>query len=374
MIINRIIENKIKDSLFKKKAIIIFGPRQVGKTTLVENILKTINEPILRFNGDESDIRELLSNTTSSMLKTLTAGKRIIYIDEAQRIENIGITIKLFVDTMPEKQIIATGSSSFELANLINEPLTGRKYEFMLFPLSFSEMKLHSGLIEEKRQLEQRLVFGSYPEIIVIPKDAKKHLKLLAGSYLYKDILSLDSIHKPVILEKILKALALQLGSEVKYNELSKLIGADKQTIEKYIDILEKAFIIFRLPALNRNVRNEIKKGKKIYFYDNGIRNAVLGDFTNLKSRSDVGALWENYLVSERKKVLSYNDSDAFSFFWRTTQQQEIDYIEENASSIYAWEFKWNKNAKAKFAKTFLLGYSPSQLNIISPEKYEEFL
>jgi predicted AAA+ superfamily ATPase len=374
MLVNRTLKAQIKECFFKNKAIIIFGPRQVGKTTLVEDLLKDFKEPIIRFNGDESDIRELLTNPTSSMLKTLTAGKEIVLIDEAQRIENIGITVKLFVDTMPEKQIIATGSSSFELANKINEPLTGRKYEVMLFPLSFSEMTRYHGLLEEKRQLEQRLVFGSYPEIVTNPKEAKQNLKALAGSYLYKDILSFCSIQKPVVLEKILKALALQLGSEVKYSELANLIGVDKQTIEKYIDILEKAFILFRLPALNRNIRNEIKKGKKIYFFDNGIRNAVIGNFTHTRLRTDIGALWENYLVSERKKVFSYGNSDVFPYFWRTVQQQEIDYIEEDSGIISAWEFKWNQKTKVKFSKTFVSNYSPVTTSIISPSNFEELL
>ncbi len=372
--IERVIKDKILQKMFKKKAIVVFGARQVGKTTLVENIINSMDIPTIKFNGDEPDVRDLLSNQTSSALKNFTAGKKIVLIDEAQRIENIGLTLKLFVDTMPDKQIIATGSSSFELANLINEPLTGRKYRFMLFPLSFKELVTHYGLFEEMRQLNQRLVFGSYPEIVTDFENAKEHLKLLANSYLYKDILSLGSIQKPAILEKILKALALQIGSEVKYNELANLIGVDKHTVEKYIDILEKAFIVFRLPSLNRNVRNEIKKGKKIYFYDNGIRNAIIGNFTNFESRQDKGGLWENYLVSERKKLLIYNNSDAFPHFWRTTQQQEIDYIEENEGKIFAWEFKWNNKAKVKFTKTFLKNYNPIETKTVSPKNYHEFL
>jgi predicted AAA+ superfamily ATPase len=271
-------------------------------------------------------------------------------------------------------QVIATGSSSFELANKLNEPLTGRKYEMFLYPLSFAEMVAHNGLLEEKRALENRLIYGSYPEIITNPIDAKEHIKLIANSYLYKDLFILDQVSKPVLLQKIVKALALQVGSEVNTNELSKLLQVDNKTIEKYIDLLEKAFVIFKLPALSNNVRNEIKKGRKIYFYDNGIINAVTGNFNPLAQRTDIGSLWENYIISERIKLLNIQQGEVNSFFWRTTQQQEIDYIEKSTDQILACEIKWNTKAKYKIPVTFSANYENVTSKIVSPENYEEFL
>jgi predicted AAA+ superfamily ATPase len=315
----------IKTKLFKGKAILIFGPRQSGKSTMIDDLLKEENYNWLYLNGDEADVREILTRTTSTKLKVLSGSNTIVFIDEAQRISNIGLTLKSFTDRLKNIQIIVTGSSAFELSGKVNEPLTGRKYEFMLYPVCFAEMVQHHVLLEEKRLLEHRLIFGYYPEIVIKQGEEKELLKLLADSYLYKDLLMLEQIKKPILLEKLLKALALQVGSEVSYHELAQTIQADKGTVEKYIDLLEKAFVLFRLPALNRNVRNEIKKGKKIYFYDCGIRNAIINNFNAINARTDVGALWENFVIAERLKHLRYNGIDTKQFFWRTTQQQEID-------------------------------------------------
>jgi len=363
-----------KARLFKGKALLVFGPRQVGKTTFVENLINDLNKKSLFFNGDESDVIALFENPNASKLKNIIGTNEILVIDEAQRIPNIGIVLKIIVDQIKTVQVIATGSSSFELANKLNEPLTGRKYEMFLYPLAFAEMVAHNGLLEEKRALEQRLIYGSYPEIITNPIDAKEHIKLIANSYLYKDLFILDQVSKPVLLEKIVKALALQVGSEVNTNELSKLLQVDNKTIEKYIDLLEKAFVIFKLPALSNNVRNEIKKGRKIYFYDNGIINAVTGNFNPLAQRTDIGSLWENYIISERIKYLNIEQSEANSFFWRTTQQQEIDYIERKENQILACEIKWNTKTKYKIPVTFSANYENVTSKIVSPENYEEFL
>ena len=272
---------------FKQKVIILLGPRQSGKTTLLHYI--TQNQPIksMILNADEADIRSLLTETTSTRLKTLIGESKLVCIDEAQRIQNIGLTLKLFTDMIKDAQVIASGSSSFDLANITAEPLTGRKYEFLLLPLSFDEMVRHHGLLQEKRLLEQRIIYGYYPEIVTKAGEARELLKLLAESYLYKDLLAFGGIKKPVLLEKILQALALQIGNEVSFNELGQLVNADNQTVERYIDLLEKTFVIFRLPAFSRNIRNEIKKGRKIYFYDNGIRNAIIADFHLPTLRSD---------------------------------------------------------------------------------------
>jgi len=372
--ISRELEKQLVQYVFRGKIIMLSGARQVGKTTLIEMLLQKRKEKILYLNADETDVRELLTDTTSTSLKSIVGNHKIVFIDEAQRVKNIGITLKLFADQIKDVQVIVTGSSSFDLANEMNEPLTGRKYEFMLFPLSFSEMVEHHGQLEEKRLLEHRLIYGYYPEIVTKPGEEKELLKLLANSYLYRDLLTLEQIKKPVLLEKILRALALQLGSEVSYNEVAQLVNADQETVEKYIDLLEKSFVLFRLPAFSHNVRNEIKKGKKIYFYDNGIRNAIIGNFNLLISRNDTGALWENFLISERMKYLYYHNINVKRYFWRTVQQQEIDYIEEQERKLSAYEFKWNKKARAKFPKTFIRAYPDSETHLVTQGNFENFL
>lgn len=370
--IKRAISEVIKRRLFKGKAILLFGPRQTGKSTLIADILN--GQDHLYLNGDDADVREILTNTTATKLKAIAGEKKIIFIDEAQRVSNIGITIKLFTDQIKDIQIIATGSSAFELSSQVNEPLTGRKYEFTLYPLSFSELVQYHGLIDEKRLIEQRLIYGYYPEIVIKVGEETELLKLLAGSYLYKDLLMLEQVKKPLIFEKILKALALQIGHEVSYEELGQMVNSDSKTVDKYIDLLEQAFVVFRLPALNRNVRNEIKKGKKIYFYDCGIRNAIINNFKPLTSRTDVGDLWENFIIAERMKHLKYNNIDAKQYFWRTTQQQEIDLIEEFDDEFSAYEFKWSKVGKKRFPETFTDNYKTSKTSVITPNNIEDFL
>jgi predicted AAA+ superfamily ATPase len=344
------------------------------KSTLIENLLASQDQEWLYLNGDEADVREMLTNTTSTKLKNITGNKTIVFIDEAQRITNIGITLKIFTDQIKKVQVIATGSSAFDLSNKVNEPLTGRKYEYMLYPLSFAEMVQHHGLLQEKRLIEHRLVFGYYPEIVTKPTEETELLKLLANSYLYKDLLMLEQIKKPLLLEKLLKALALQLGSEVSYHELAQTIGTDNKTVDKYIDLLEKAFVVFRLPALNRNVRNEIKKGKKVYFYDCGIRNAIINNFKAVRARTDVGALWENFIVAERMKYLHYHSIHATQYFWRTTQQQEIDLVEEHGDQLTAFEFKWNAKGNVRFPHTFTDNYPNTTTHVITPDNIENFL
>ena len=370
--IARTLQAEIEKRLFKGKAILIFGPRQSGKSTLVETLLGDRDH--LYLNGDDADVREILTNTTATNLRAIVGKKTILFIDEAQRIRNIGLTLKLFTDQIKDVQVIVTGSSAFELSSQVNEPLTGRKYEFMLYPLCFAEMVNYNGLVKEKRLIEHRLIYGYYPEIVTTPGEEKELLKLLANSYLYKDLLMLEQIKKPAILEKLLKALALQVGSEVSYSELSQTVGIDGKTIEKYIDLLEKTYVIFRLPALNRNVRNEIKKGKKIYFFDCGIRNAVLNNFNPITSRTDVGALWENFVISERMKFLRYNNIDAVQYFWRTTQQQEIDLIEEHEAKFAAYELKWKKKQRVRFPLTFTENYPGAETFAVSPDNIQDFL
>jgi len=360
--------------LGEHKAILLLGPRQVGKTTLVKQLTGLTNGKVLWFNGDEADVREMLKQTTSTRLKALVGNHAVVVIDEAQRIPEIGITLKLMVDNMQDIQIIATGSSSLELAGQIKEPLTGRKYEYHLFPFSFEELVQHTSLLEERRLIEHRMIYGYYPEVVNKPGRETEILQLLADSYLYKDLFTLEMLKKPVILEKLVQALALQLGNEVNANELSQMVSADRATVEKYINLLEKAFVIFSLTSLSRNLRNEIKKGRKIYFWDNGIRNSIIKNFNQLNMRLDTGALWENFIVSERQKANHYNGRFVNRYFWRTHAQQEIDYIEESGGQLKAWEFKWNPNAKAKVPKTFLEAYPGTDVNTITPKNMDDFL
>ncbi len=372
--IQRKIQSEIEKKLFRGKIIILTGARQVGKTTLIKNIANQFENNSIYLNCDEADVRIQLTEATSTILKNIVGGKKLILIDEAQRVKNIGLTLKLFADELPEKQVIATGSSALELSNEVNEPLTGRKYEFQLYPFSFSELKENFGYLDVNRLLEERIIFGMYPEIVLKSDEKKSLLKNLASSYLFKDILNYQGIRKPEILEKLLTALALQIGSQVSYNELSNMLKINKDTITKYIDLLEKAYVIFRLPPFSRNLRSELSKMRKIYFYDTGIRNALISNFNLLEIRQDTGALWENFLISERIKNNSLNDSDIRTYFWRTQQQQEIDFIEEYDERIFAYEFKWNPNSRKIIPKTFANNYPSAKTQIIDKENFNDFL
>lgn len=372
-IIKRTIQDSIEKALFGRKIIIVYGARQVGKTTLVKEIQKKYADESAYLNCDEPDIREALANKTSTEIKAFLGNKKLIIIDEAQRVKNIGLTLKLIVDNFPSIQIVATGSSSFDLSNKIAEPLTGRKYEFYLYPFSLEELKsLYSGL-EVDRILERRIIFGMYPEIAIGGGDALTKLKNIANSFLYKDALQYQNIKNPDILNKLLAALALQIGGEVSYNELADVVGIDKVTVAGYIQILEKAFVVFRLRPFSRNLRNELKKLRKIYFYDTGIRNALINNFNPLNLRTDTGALWENFMISERVKHNSNHNQSRNIYFWRTHQQKEIDYIEEYAGGIKGFEFKWKKNKFTK-PKEFLTAYRNSEIELINRENYQAFL
>jgi len=372
--IARNLKKRLESRLFKGKAILVLGARQVGKTCLMKDLLAGRREKVLWLDGDDPDVEPLLTKAGSTRLRSLVGQARLVCIDEAQKIREIGLVLKRFVDHLPDVQVLATGSSAFELANQAGEPLTGRKYEFHLFPLAFGEMSAAHGRLEEKRLLEHRLVFGMYPEIVSKPGEEIELLRLLASSYLFKDVLMLEQIRKPHLLEKLVRALAWQIGCQVSSHEVGQTIGADSTTVEKYIDILERAFVIFRLPAFSRNLRNELRKSRKIYFWDNGIRNAVIGNFQLIGQRADVGALWENFLVSERRKWLSAQGSGVSSYFWRTTQQQEIDYLEDSGTGLSAWEFKWNPRARVRFPKTFLNAYDLQESGIVSPDTFDSFL
>lgn len=373
--ISRLLQKTIESRLFAGKAIIVIGARQVGKSTLFKLILEKQDYKALQLNCDEPEVRDMLSNINTAELRLLIADNRIVVIDEAQRVENIGMTLKLITDNFPEVQLLVTGSSSFELQDKLNEPLTGRKYEYHLYPISTAELMASNGLLGVKQTLEQRLVYGSYPDILNHADDAKELLMNLAGSYLYKDLLTLESVRRPVLLGKLLTALALQVCSEVSYNELAQTVGTDNKTIEKYIDLLEKCYIVFRLNGFNRNLRTELKKSKKFYFFDNGIRNAILQNFAPLSLRQDAGALWENFIISERIKRNHYLGRYVNSYFWRTTQQQEIDYVEECDGQFSIFEMKWNpRRANTQFPSSFLTAYDVKEKAVVTTENWIEWV
>ena len=371
--IQRLIENNIKNDFNKGKIIVVLGARQVGKTTLFNSIIDDQGS-VLKLNCDDYDDRLDLENKTSTELKNLIANHKVVIIDEAQRVENIGLTLKIIADLKLDAQVLVTGSSSLELSSKINEPVTGRIFEYKLFPLSLSEMARHTSEREENRLLEQRMIYGLYPEIVTNPSDNKRLLTSLANNYIYRDLLSYQGIKKHDVLHKLVRALAFQIGSEVSYNELSNLLGIDKETVESYINLLEKCFVVFRLSSFSRNMRNEIKKGKKIYFYDNGIRNALISNFAPLEMRQDAGALWENFMISERIKRNAYCNDYSQLFFWRTKQQQEIDLIEEKDGRLFAYEFKWNSKKKSKLPTSFENNYSDIEFKVINRENYWEFV
>jgi predicted AAA+ superfamily ATPase len=372
--IKRILEDKLKKKIDYKKAIIILGPRQVGKTTLIKNLANSRGEEFVYFNGDEIETQNLWKLENTNFLKLSFGNQKLILLDEAQKIENIGLICKQILDIDEAYQLIITGSSSLDIANLTQEPLTGRKWEYNLFPISFEELLIHENYLDVMKNLNNYLVYGTYPEIINKQNDAREILKNLTSSYLYKDVLALVGIKKPQILEKILTAIAFQVGSEVSISEIAQTVGADIKTIESYIHLLEQAFVVFRLGTFSRNLRNEINKKKKIFFYDNGIRNALISNFNPITARNDIGALWENFLIVERKKLLAYHGYYGKTHFWRNKDKAEIDYIEEINGEIYVFEFKWNPKEKVRFPPIFMENYRPKEAKTINRENFIEFL
>lgn len=372
--IERLLKNLIEKRLYRNKAIIVIGPRQVGKTTLLKMLVSDTKNKVLEWNCDEPDVRRRLTEPTSTELKAEIGDANLILIDEAQRIKNIGITLKLLIDNYPEKQVIATGSSAIEMSNSINEPLTGRKYEYVMYPFSCEELFNEFGEQEERRMLERRLIYGSYPEVVNNSGEERETLTELVGSYLYKDIFSFQDVRKPEIIEQLLQALALQIGSEVSFNELGRLLGLNTATVQRYIDLLEKSYVVFHLRSFSRNVRSELKKSRKIYFYDNGVRNALIGDYKPLALRNDTGALWENYIIAERLKHNAYNSFYGKSYFWRTQQQQVIDYIEDIDGVLHTYEFKWNEGKHPRLTDTFAKAYPDHSFTVVSPENYRSFV
>ncbi|MCF0186657.1 MAG: ATP-binding protein [Bacteroidaceae bacterium] len=373
--IERSLKEIITQHIGTKKAIIIMGPRQVGKSTLLHSIFDKEKEA-LWLDADDMSVASLFENASSERIKAIIGNHKYLIIDEAQCLKNAGLTLKIINDYIPDTQLIATGSSSFELADKLKEALTGRKWEYRLYPISFAEMVNDSNFVKENAMLEHRLVYGYYPEPLTSPGNEREILSMLANDYLYKDIMKLESMKKTGHLVRLLKALALQIGSLVSYNELAQTCGLDSKTVEKYIDVLEQCYVVFRLGSFSRNIRNELKKSRKVYFYDLGIRNAILNNFTPIENRSgnEIGAMWENFLIAEKIKINEYNRHLCNKYFWRTKQQQEIDYIEEYDGMLNTYEFKWKAAKDTSPLDKFMEAYPNSKHVVVNRDNYHEFL
>jgi len=359
----------------RRKIVILYGARQVGKTTLVQEILKDLPFKVLAIDGDLLNYREVLSSQNLAKLEELVGGYELLFIDEAQNIPNIGVNLKILYDHFPNLRIIATGSSSFELANQVMEPLTGRKVTFRLYPISIGELSRRHTVFELRAQLESYLLYGMYPEVLILEGGQSKirHLQELASSYLFKDVLQLSGIKHADKLHKLLKLLALQVGSLVSFHELGKTLGMSHETVTNYIDLLEKGFILFRLGGFSRNLRKEVTKMNKIYFYDTGIRNALADNFNPLDYRADAGPLWENFLIAERRKKMEYEGRYGSFYFWRTYSGAELDWVEEYNGGLHGYEIKW-KPSKRKPPATWLDTYSNATFQQVNRDNFLDFV
>ncbi len=374
MLYQRTLQKEIEKRLFKGKVIVVYGARRVGKTTLMNQILKKYPEGKY-LNCDLLQYKSALETTNSELLHDFIGNTKLLILDEAQNIRDIGKVLKIIIDNFPDIQVIATGSSSFELSNKLSEPLTGRSRFFQLYPYSLEELYQKYNLIELDARLNNILRFGLYPEVFDQPEEESiEELLNIASTYLYKDILQLDSIKRADLILKLLKALALQLGNEISYSEIARLIGENVHTIKRYIAILEQAFVIFRLPSFSQNLRKELGKRNKIYFYDIGIGNAIIMNFNSLENRNDVGGLWENFCIVERIKHNQNHRKYKNYYFWRTYSQKEIDYIEESNGKLSAFEFKWVTSKSIKAPKEFISAYPESSFKVIDNKSYIDFI
>lgn len=364
-------------SLQPGKVIVLYGPRQVGKTTLAKELLEILPLRSKFVNADEIAYRDVLASQSSQRLGELLGDAELLVIDEAQRVPEIGLNLKILVDSFPHARIIATGSASFDLANKISEPLTGRKLTFNLFPVSYREIQGTIGVIETRSQLERWLVWGGYPAIVTTDDliSRERLLGELVGSYLYRDILELEGIRRADKIVDLLRLLAFQIGQEVSVSELATSLGLNRLTVERYLDLLEKVFVIFKVNGFSRNLRKEVTKNSRYYFYDNGVRNSLIQNFNPLVLRNDIGQLWENFLVMERRKTNQLAGRAVNAYFWRTYDQKEIDCIEEHGGKLYGYEFKWqSSDIRRSVRQEFLETYPNSELMTISQDNFEEFL
>lgn len=375
-LLNRSIEDRLKALIGKNKVLLILGTRRVGKTVLVNKLIADYNKPVIVLNGEDLDTQELLQQRTAVNYQKIVGNAKLLVVDEAQAIPEIGKILKLMIDTQPNLTIIATGSSSFDLLNKAGEPLTGRKIQFQLYPIAQMELAGRENFVETRQHLEERLVFGSYPELLQLPsyREKEDYLHELVQSYLLKDILAFEGIRQADKIVKLLRLIAFQSGSEVSYNELGAQLGMSKNTVESYLDLLSKVFLIYKLPAYSTNQRKEIAKGAKWYFVDNGIRNAIVNDFRLLNLRQDAGSLWENYLITERMKRNSYMQEHAQYFFWRNYNQQEVDLIELKQGTLHAYELKYNDKKKVKIPAPFAAAYPDAAFECISKDNYLDWI
>lgn len=374
--IKRQLETAIEKLIGKNKVIIVTGTRRVGKTVLLNTISEQYTEKVLALNGEDFDVQELLHNRSAANYKRVIGDASVLMIDEAQAIPGIENILKLMIDSIPSLTIIVTGSSSFDLVNKTGDPLTGRKYQMSLYPLAQAEIKSYESYLETNQNLEERLIFGTYPELFHMQNNKEKsdYLLELVQSYLLKDILAYEDIRHSDKIIKLLRLIAYQVGSEVSYNELANSLGISKNTVEKYLDLLSKVFILFRVGAYSSNLRKEVSKSSKWYFYDNGIRNAIINDFRLPALRTDMGLLWENYLIYERLKKNAYNEQHAQYYFWRTYDQQEIDLVEIINGQKHAYEFKYSPHAKIKTPVFYSKSYPDSTFEKISKDNYLDWI
>jgi len=375
MFIQRAVEATIKNRLVAGKVNLLVGARRVGKTFLLKKIVQDINEPYLWLSGDDESTHDLLAERTIANYKRITSGISLLIIDEAQMIKDIGLKMKLMIDEIPNLKIIASGPSAYALSYKVGEPLVGRAFWHKIFPIAQNELKHHENYVDTVRNLEERLIYGSYPEIFQWKtlQEKEAYLKEILNSYLFKDLLVFDEIRNSDKIRTLLKLVAFQLGKEVSYDELGKQLGMSKNTVEKYLDLLSKVFVVYKVGAYSKNLRKELSKSSRWYFYDNGIRNALIDNFKPLSLRNDVGELWENYLMVERLKKNNYEQNFKEIYFWRTYDQQEIDYIEEKSQEIEAFEFKWG-NTKAKIPVAFANAYPEAKFSVITKENYLDFI
>jgi len=365
----------LKNILQPNKVVIIYGPRRCGKTTLISEYLKGVSIKYLYVNGEDITVQNYLSSQSIEKLTSFIGSHKLLVIDEAQKIKNIGLNLKLIIDNIKDLHVIATGSSSFDLAQHIGEPLTGRKYTLKMFPLAQLELQAIENLAQTEANLENRLIYGSYPEVVLIQDNNQKemYLKEIVSSYLYKDILEIEGIRHSNKIIRMLQLIAFQIGKEVSHNELGVQLGMSKNTVERYLDLLEKSFVIYRLNGFSRNLRKEISKNSRYYFLDNGIRNAVINNFNPLEIRDDIGMLWENYLVVERIKKQEYLSISSNNYFWRTYDRKEIDFVEERGGHIYGFELKWKKR-REKPPREWGEAYPNASYQIVTRENYLEFI
>ena len=377
MKIKRLLLSQIQSAIQPGRVVVLYGPRQVGKTTLVKDLMDILPIRTRFVNADEILYRDALASQNVQRLGELLGDAELLIIDEAQRVPDIGINLKILVDRFPGASFLATGSASFELANKISEPLTGRKLTFVLNPISYAEIRMTLGAIEARSQLERWMVWGGYPDIVTteFPAMRERLLGELVGSYLYRDILMLEDLRRSEKIIDLLRLLAFQIGSEVALSELAASLAINRTTVERYLDLLEKVFVIYKVRGFSRNLRKEVTKNSRFYFFDNGVRNALIQNFSPLQLRQDVGQLWENFLMAERRKVNQYANRYPNAYFWRTYDQKEIDYLEEQGGSLAGFEFKW-QGGQIRKATTleFLREYPNSELATISQKNFEEFV